>query len=115
MHVVVILIMFPENISMVFSMYRFGLHIGHLFPEENFRIYVHCCHIGHVFPEKILRVYRMYGQDCHIGHVFPDFFFFKILSMYGHSWHIGNVFPKGFPRFKACMGMVAILTMCFQK
>ena len=73
MHAVVILIMlFPENISMVFSMYRFGLHIGHLFPEENFRIYVHGCNIDHMFLEKILRVYRMYGHDCHIGHVFPE-------------------------------------------
>ena len=71
MHVVVIL----ENISMVFSMYRFGSHIGHLFPEEVFRIYVHGCHIDHVFPEKILRVYRMYGRDCHIVHVFPEKYF----------------------------------------
>ena len=32
-----------------FSMHRFGLHIGHLFLEEVFRIYVHGCHM---FPEK---------------------------------------------------------------
>ena len=53
MHMVVILIMlFPENIYLVFSRYRIGLHIVHLFPEEGFRIYVHGCHIGHAFPEN---------------------------------------------------------------
>ena len=39
--VVILIMLFPENISLVFSMYRFGKHIGHLFLEEVFRIYVH--------------------------------------------------------------------------
>ena len=124
--VVILSIVFPENISKFFSMYGYGFHIGRVFPKRIFKVismYEHTFYIGHMFPKrlsgflecmgmigvlamyfqkkKIVMVFRMYEHDCHIGHVFPE----KVEALW--AWlAYSPVFPEKIPYVLSLCGHV---------